>query len=307
MWKWLFRAIGFVFAALIALFIVIIVRFQGWEAGIKSELLKNSTIAQTARGPIEYAEIGQGPAVLVVHGTPGGYDGDYASLKIVHAEQDGFRYVIPSRPGYLRTPLNVGVTPADQADAFAALLDKLGIQKTAVIAHSGGGPSALQFALRYPDRCSALVLVAALVRNYSGPPPQVPKSPAALWTRDLLIYGFAGLARLKKADPPDPQWPALVQAALRSVVPYKPRLAGVENDLVQETKLSGWPINKISCPTLILQGTADQSVPLADAEYAHQQISGSELVEVAGQDHMMELVKHKELDAKILDFLRRHP
>ncbi len=100
---------------------------------------------------------------------------------------------------------------------------------------------------------------------------------------------------------------ALGQAALRSVVPYSLRKTGIENDLIQETKLDGWPLNEITCPTLILQGTADENVPLGDAEYAHAQIPNSELVELAGQGHMMKYVKHKQLDAKILDFLSKHP
>ena len=153
------------------------------------------------------------------------------------------------------------------------------------------------------------MLVAAVVRNYSGPPPQVPKSAFAGWTRDLLIYTFKDpeIAKYQATDPSDPEITALAQAAVRGVEPLSLRLAGVENDLVQQTKLNGWPLNQITCPTLILQGTADTSVPLADAEYAHQQIAGSELVELQGQDHMMDFVKHKELDAKILDFLRKHP
>jgi pimeloyl-ACP methyl ester carboxylesterase len=43
-----------------------------------------------------------------------------------------------------------------QADAVAALLDVLGIRTAAVMAVSGGGPCALQFALRHPQRCCAL-------------------------------------------------------------------------------------------------------------------------------------------------------
>lgn len=309
MWKWVGRIAAGIGATLVLAMAVIVVRFEGWRSEIERELLQNSSVVATARGPFEYAEIGQGPSVLMIHGTPGGYDGPLNAAKITHAEKNGFRYVAPSRPGYLRTPLSVGATPAAQADAFIALLDKLRIQKTAVIAYSGGGPSALQFALRHPDRCSALVLESALVRSYSGPGPQVPKSAFGLWTRDLVIFIFKDMqiSKYQSVDPGDPEITALAQAAVRGVVPLRLRLAGVENDLIQETKLNGWPLNEIRCPTLILQGAADQSAPAADAEYAHRQIAGSELVELADQDHMMEFVKHKELDAKILDFLREHP
>jgi pimeloyl-ACP methyl ester carboxylesterase len=74
----------------------------------------------------------------------------------------------------------------------------------------------------------------------------------------------------------------------------------------QETKLDGWPLNRITCPTLILQGTADQSVPVADAEYAHTEIANSQLVELPGQGHMAMYVKHAQLSEMISKFLRQH-
>ena len=49
------------------------------------------------------------------------------------------------------------------------------------------------------------------------------------------------------------------------------------------------------------------SDPLADAEYAHAQISGSVLVELPGADHMMSVTRHKKLDELINAFLSEHP
>ncbi len=59
--------------------------------------------------------------VLSVHGTPGGYD--------QRLGMDGFRILAPSRPGYLRTPIDAGRTPREQADVYAALLDALSIDE----------------------------------------------------------------------------------------------------------------------------------------------------------------------------------
>ena len=46
-----------------------------------------------------------------------------------------------------------------QADAYAQLLDHLGIDKVVVVSISAGAWSALQFAIRHPERCLALVLL----------------------------------------------------------------------------------------------------------------------------------------------------
>jgi pimeloyl-ACP methyl ester carboxylesterase len=50
-------------------------------------------------------------------------------------------------------------TPAAQADAFAALLDALGIARIDVIAVSAGATSALQLALRHPDKVKHLAVL----------------------------------------------------------------------------------------------------------------------------------------------------
>ena len=150
--KWL-GWIGICFIAVVLLFSVVsYVRFSHWRTAATQNLERDSVVVQTAKGPMEYAEIGHGPVVLMVHGDPGGYDQIYQVLKIDDAEHGEFRYIIPSRPGYLRTPLSVGKTPMEQAEAFAALLDALKIDKVAVVGGSGGGPSAIEFAVLYPER-----------------------------------------------------------------------------------------------------------------------------------------------------------
>src|SRR3981189_1971719 len=83
------------------------IRFTHWRNDVTENLLRDSTVIQTAKGQIEYAEIGQGPPVLIAHGDPGGYDQVYQVLKLQHAENGDFKYIVPSRPGYLRTPLTV--------------------------------------------------------------------------------------------------------------------------------------------------------------------------------------------------------
>ena len=126
----------------------------------------DSRVIATTSGPVEYAATGEGPAVLVIHGCPGGYDQGLIAARLANSED--FTFISPSRPGYLRTPLYVGVTPEAQADAYVSLLDSLGISKVAIVGISGGGPSALQFAIRHPERCWGLVTVCAIARRLSG-------------------------------------------------------------------------------------------------------------------------------------------
>src|SRR5690349_8731187 len=131
----------------------------------RSRVARGSEIAQSACGPIEYAAMGAGPAVLLVHGAGGGFD---QLLDMARAlARRGFRVVAPSRFGYLRTPLPADASPAAQADAHACLLDALKLDSVAVIGISAGAPSAMQLCLRHPKRCTALVLCVPL--TYTPP------------------------------------------------------------------------------------------------------------------------------------------
>jgi pimeloyl-ACP methyl ester carboxylesterase len=116
------------------------------------------TIVNTRRGPLEYVACGEGPAVLALHGAMGGYDHGLILARTIG--ETGYRFIAVSRPGYLGTPLTAGRTPEEQADLYADLLDALGLREVAVMAVSGGGPSALHFVLRHRGRCWGLVLVS---------------------------------------------------------------------------------------------------------------------------------------------------
>jgi pimeloyl-ACP methyl ester carboxylesterase len=285
------------------------IRFTQWRNEVTKGLLRNGTVVQTTKGPIEYAEMGHGPPILIVHGNPGGYDQVYKLFKLQHAENGDFRYIVPSRPGYLRTPLSVGKTPKEQAEAFAALLDALKIEKVAVIGGSGGGPSAIEFAALYPERCVALVLEAAIIMKIVAPKPGF--AEAAIKNTVGFDFSFWLLknqfvAGLQAKEPKDPEITAIATAIVNSAVPYARRKDGWDNDTEQWTTLAELPLASIRCPTLILQGTADQNVPPAQAELAHAQIAGSKLVTLSGQDHWMLITKHKELDSLSHAFLTEH-
>ncbi len=93
----------------------------------------------------------------MVHGASGGFDQGVELLGALAGR--GFRLIAPSRFGYLRSALPADATTAMQADAYVQLLDHLGIKKVAVVGISAGAWSSLQFAIRHPDRCGALVLL----------------------------------------------------------------------------------------------------------------------------------------------------
>ena len=114
------------------------------------------------------------------------------------------RVIAPSRFGYLGSSMPPNATPAAQADAFAALLDALGIDRIDVIGESAGATSALQLALRHPERVKHL---AVLVGNLPGSPTAIVQpSLAKRVNRQFLLWALrtfapSTMARLVAAVP----------------------------------------------------------------------------------------------------------
>ena len=296
-----------------------------WREGLVRELSRGSELAETARGPMEYRKEGEAPFLLCVHGGPGGYD----QGKLVGAGFADFGTISVSRPGYLRTPLATGRTFEEQADALAALLDTLGIDRVAVYGASAGGPPSIHFAGRHPDRVAALLLTCAVTTVY---PVHVPA-----WAR-AMIFSDTGsrlqgwvfdrfprtalkqlLAESSTFDPAekeaearrilnDPAHFEFARVLQQSLAPYGARRAGLENDLVQFARIEGpLPLEKIRCPTLICHGRCDGDVDYEHAETAHRLIPDSTLHTLERGSHIVWFSEGAEEMLRVQrEFLREH-
>ena len=275
-------------------------RFVAWRNRIQSRLRQESFVISTSRGLVEYADFGDGTPVLVLHGTPGGYDQPLAMLKANDGAGKTMRFIVPSRPGYLQTPITSGRTPSAQAQLCAALLDALNIDHVVVIGASGGGPAALQFAALFPRRCAGLILEAAVTQSIA-----VQKMPIPAIVADLLVYMFRNraVAAARASAPDDPALAVIARRTLEALVPIGRRIVGLENDRIEFAQLDAGLPGQINCPTLILHGTADTDVPLAHAHHAHAMIAGSKLALIKNADHNMFAVERERLGQEIEQFV----
>ena len=140
-------------------------------------------VISTPWGAVEYAERGAGAPVLVVHGI---YQHCVSGLLSVRDLLLDRRVIAPSRFGYLGSSMPANATPAAQADAFAALLDALEIGQIDVLGFSAGVPSALQLALRHPERVQHLaVLGGELAGKSNGRRPAVLDKASQQAIRDV--------------------------------------------------------------------------------------------------------------------------
>ncbi|WP_159593821.1 alpha/beta fold hydrolase [Chelativorans xinjiangense] len=275
---------------------------------LEARLRGRSQIVETSFGPMEYASAGSGHPVLAIHGSGGGFD---QGLEFIGPLADhGFRLIAPSRFGYLRTPAPEGFTLEQQADAYVDLLDHLGLEKVTVFGGSAGALSALQFAIRQPERCVALVLLVPA----SYAPDRRPNESAAesrlaetvmmtVLRSDFLFWSAIRLApdamtRLILATEPalvhaaNQEEQARVRDVLNHILPVSRRAEG----LLFDSRTAGNPppmeLEKIACPVQAIGAEDDLYGTAASARHVAASVPDGRLHIYPKGGHL--LVGHDE-------------
>jgi len=257
-------------------------------------VVSGRTIARTHAGPIEYRRTGSGPAVLVLKG---GHCTRATRLGHERLAEHGFTVIEASRPGYDDTPVSVGCSAQDQADALAELLETIGIGRAHVVAISAAGHTGIELARRHPGRVdrvsfeSAVALPWPAMTRRGG---RVLFGPlqAAVWGSIRASLRFAPavglriqLSPLTTLDPGrvvrdmDDLTRDRYLAAFRSLWSGR----GFACDLTHDSP-SDAPIPQ---PTLILRGAHDRAVAPGHAARLAALAPHHELVEVDAESHFI--------------------
>ena len=279
-------------------------------------------VLRTARGPVEVAEAGSGPVVLVSHGIAG----DWRQARTIAEDlADHARVLLVTRPGYGRTPLSSGRTFSAQAALFAALLDELGAEQAVVLGISGGGPAAHAFAAEHSSRCTALVLCCAVRAAGEEEPPVMPPMrrlaavPGVWAALATLARGVSAVRRARGRSVPldlsactplerellaEPQ---VLQALERFERDREVMLrgTGLRNDTRQfDTPPPTWPAGVV-VPTVVLHGDLDDVVPVSHAHQYAEEVPGARLQVLTGLGHVVPLFARDELNAALRELLVR--
>jgi pimeloyl-ACP methyl ester carboxylesterase len=266
------------------------------------------TVLLTRFGAVEYAESGCGEPLLSIHGSFGGCDAGLASLRSLMPPDR--RVVAPSRFGYLGSSMPPGASPSDQADALADLLDRVGIDRSDVIAFSSGATSAIQLALRHPDRVNHLVVVSGNLPGAAAV--ATPPRMARLVYRDPIIWTLKVLARpilIRQIGVPNgyalrDEDERIVSDLLDHLFPVGPRVDGLMSDAyVLDHDIDNYPLEAVAVPTMFVHARDDSLVSYDLAVRAAQRVRGAQLVTVERGGHLM-LGGHEDFIARsVLAFL----
>lgn len=258
-----------------------------------------TAVARLSAGPVEYRlERRDGDAVIVFHG--GHMRAGIALGEDVFDAPDR-TVLVPSRPGYGRTPLRTGTSPGGFADATRELCDHLGIDRvTAVLGISAGGRTAITMAARYPEFVQRIVLENA--PGFLPYPDRRTRLAAnivfnavtekATWAAVRALMRFAPavgsrlLLRDLSTEPAGQVLSALGREDRASLVALFARLRsgrGFLNDLRSAPDVT----SEVTQPTLVVACRKDGSVSMAHAESLVAGIRRAELVESVSESHFL--------------------
>ena len=311
--KWLAVGLaGFAIAAIVVLSV-----YTTDMNRIAERLASGSDLIATRHGQIEFADWGDGPAILVVHGAGGGYD--QGRLLPMRFGRDGYRWISVSRFGYLRSALPGDGSTVAQAEAFADLMDVLDIDRVAVLAMSGGVPPALQFARLFPERTSALVLLSAAPYTPMTVEDQNLAIPAwvyqALFSSDFIFWAVVRLLPSQldtffdvSADARSgmgKQDQAFVSGLVDTFLPVTARVEGLRNEGAAIDPRTGYDLAAITTPTLVAHAQDDGINPFGIGVHTAENIAGAELMALPDGGHLL-LGHADEVRDRVSEFLKAH-
>jgi len=197
-----------------------------------------------------------GTRLILVHGTPGAAT---AWSDYVLSPPPGMEVLALDRPGFGRSgPAGAMVSLADQAAAVLALMPDDG-RPVVLLGHSLGGPIVARVAADHPERVAGLVLLAASM------------DPALEAIHPMQYVGAWGLV--------EPLLPRILRNANAELMALKPELEALAKALP-----------RITAKVVIVHGTKDDLVPVANVPFMQAGLTGARCVKTVlleGQNHFL--------------------
>lgn len=256
----------------------------------------------TRFGPVSCRQTSpEGKCLFLLHGIGGNADAwtkQYATLG------KRFRVVGWDAPGYGTSFDFKAESPPleDYADAFIATLDALEVDQATVLGHSFGGLIAACAAARNPERIERLVLTACSSGHATY---EEARRQSILRTR-LDAFSTGGTStyarsRVKTLLSVDPS-PAVVEEAVRVMSQIRQPGFPQATRMVSASDIFPY-LPKLSMPTRVICGTADQVTPTALNKKIADTIPGAGFVTLEGAGHWLFLEFPQEFDKAVLEFL----
>jgi pimeloyl-ACP methyl ester carboxylesterase len=227
-----------------------------------------------------YAEIGEGPPVILLHGglANSDYLGNQARALAPHR-----RVILVDSRGHGRSTRDARPFGYDlMTDDVVALMDTLKIEKADIVGWSDGAIIGLDMALRHPDRVGRVFAFAANVTT-DGVVEGVEKNPT------FAVYIARAGKEYARLSPTPRQYKAFVRQIGRM--------------WASEPNWSADALRSIKSPVAVVDGDHDEAIKRAHTEYMAATIPGARLVILPDASHFAFLQDPSGFNAALVDFL----
>jgi non-heme chloroperoxidase len=258
-----------------------------------------------------YKDWGMGQPVVFSHGWP--LNADAWDAQMLFLAEHGFRVIAHDRRGHGRSSQPWQGNDMDQyADDLAQLIEHLDLHDAVLVGHSTGGGEVARYIGRHgAQRVKKAALISAvppLMLKTEANPGGLPlsvfdeirngvRTNRSQFFKDLALpfYGFNREGAKLSQGTVDAFWLAGMQCSIKSA--YDCIKAFSETDFNDDLK-------KMTMPTLVLQGDADQIVPVDDSgRLSAQRVPNGTLEVIAGAPHGLCTTHADQVNAALLAFI----
>jgi pimeloyl-ACP methyl ester carboxylesterase len=265
-----------------------------------------SGVLQYDGGALAWESAGEGPDVVFLH--PGLWDGR------VWDEQFGvfsrtYRVLRFDFRGYGRSSRPEPGRPYSHVDDLAAVMDAASVERAALVGCSMGGSTAIDFALTYPSRVSALVLASSGMNAFDDDR-LTPEEEAELELLDAPVAEAMEAGEIERAE----------RARLRIWAPLGTedeagrRISEIAFDNIHEMTMDETGrrdisppaierLEQIEAPTLVLPADNDPLVFRRLSAILAERIPDARLVQIPETDHVVNMRRAAEFNHVVLGFL----
>ncbi|OLE21657.1 MAG: hypothetical protein AUG49_21510 [Catenulispora sp. 13_1_20CM_3_70_7] len=263
-----------------------------------------TSLAQQNLPEAPLLDVGDGPAVLLLHGTAPGTTAQANFSHLIPALQ-GYRVLAPDLLGFGNSPLSPTLEygPGLWARQAWQLLDERDISQVVLVGNSMGARIALTMAVSHSERIRGLVLFSTRMTPTA--------SPAQALLRDYTP-SLAGMEQLLRECFVTDQ--ALVTPEVvreRFLASARPgaheAMQRVFAGLARAPGPATHDIARLTIPTLLMHGRDDRIVPSTDGAKLADLMPHADLHILAGTGHWLQLERAATVNLLITDFLGRLP
>ncbi|PBC10857.1 alpha/beta hydrolase [Mesorhizobium sp. WSM3859] len=235
------------------------------------------------------------PPVVFIHGASANLMDQMLPLKLLLEGRAEMLFL--DRPGFGWSERGDNETLAKQADTIAALMDRLGIEKAVIVAHSFGGAITTAFARQHPEKTAGLVFVSPATHPWPGGATawyyKLTAMPVVGWLFSETLAYPAGMLRISDAtacvfSPNNPPDDYIGRASIPLVLRPSAFRANARDvaQLYDYVRAASPAYRGIKAPTVVISGDRDKVVyATIHSVGLERDIPGAELVWVRNLGH----------------------